>query len=163
VFVVTAVIAIAAAGCGSGANEAGRKGGPAARASRVERCTQRMLQGAEKRPEHVTRAKAEVERYIRTTYCTPFERDGWVYDDGTLAIGAYFALANGGTCATSRPGEPARTVPCQELDRSGPKILDCALLHHVRQSEVQDYVEKLKEGRTVSCDDGTPLAELGAE
>jgi hypothetical protein len=41
------------------------------------------------------------------------------------------------------------------------RILDCALLHHVRRSEVRDYVERLQREGAVECDDGAPLDDLG--
>jgi hypothetical protein len=160
---LTATIAAAAVGCRSETKEA-RNDRPAAQAaSRIEGCTQRILERAEQRAENTTTSKAEIERYIRTTYCMWFEREGVVHDDGTLALGAYLVVLNGGTCARAAPNQPARTVPCEGLDRRGPNVLDCALLHDVRRSEVQDYVAKLQRARTVSCDDGTPLDELGAE
>jgi hypothetical protein len=55
---------------------------------------------------------------------------------------------------------PAMTIPCEELDR-GPKVLDCAILHHVRRSEVRKYVEDVERERDVRCDDGTAVGALG--
>lgn len=127
-------------------------------AERIEECTERMLRGENSDDA----SRAEVKDYVETTYCAPFERRGWVYDDGALAIDAQLWLESSGSevCATQRPGTPARTVPCEELER-GPTVLDCALLHHVRRSEVRTYVAKLERGREVSCDDGTALDALG--
>jgi hypothetical protein len=151
-----AAILVAAAGCSSDGDEPSGDEPAAAARSRVERCTERIL----RRAKHATRP--EVERYVRLTYCAPFAGEGWVYEDGTLRIDAHVHLENSGTCGTAKAGEPMRTVPCEQLDRGGPKILDCALLHHVRRGEVQRYVEEVAPGREVRCDDGTPLAKLGA-
>jgi hypothetical protein len=63
---------------------------------------------------------------------------------------------------TAEAGEGGETVPCEELEGDGPLLLDCAILHLVRRGEVREYVEKLERSREVSCDDGTPLARLGA-
>jgi hypothetical protein len=131
------------------------------RAAPVDRCTQRILSRAEV-SRGVAEHRAEAERYVRTTYCARFAREGWVYEDGTLAIGAYKAVSSGGTCGTSRAGEPMRTVPCDQLNEPGPNTLDCALLHFVRRAEVQAYLRRAASGGTVSCDDGTPLEDLGA-
>ena len=37
----------------------------------------------------------QVRRYIEGTYCSPFEREGWVYEDGTLKIAAYLSSGTG--------------------------------------------------------------------
>ena len=101
-------------------------------------------------------SKEEVRRYIETTYCGRFERNGWVYEDGALNIAVQKWLQESETCATASAGEPARTVPCQE---TGP--IECALLHHVRRSEVKAYIEELQRKGEVRCDDGTSVEELG--
>jgi hypothetical protein len=65
--------------------------------------------------------------------------------------------------AEGEPSKPAETVPC-ELDAGGPKMIgDCALLEHVRRSEVRAYLDQLQRRHgSVECEDGTPLAHLGA-
>jgi hypothetical protein len=154
---VIAAILVVIAGCDSQGDGGSRDSAAVGLPSRVDRCTQRFLQRVEGAPTE------EAERYARVTYCEPFERRGWVYDDGTLGIDAYLHVASAGTCASAKPGEPARTVPCEDLERGhGPQMLDCALLHFVRRSEVTKYVEGLQQSREVACDDGTPLADLGA-
>jgi hypothetical protein len=98
-----------------------------------------------------------VRRYAEDTYCGEFERNGWIYEDGALSIAIQKWLKEGGTCETASPGKPPRTIPCEE---AGP--IDCALLHHVRRSEVTDYIEELRRRvGAVECDDGTPVQELG--
>lgn len=97
-------------------------------------------------------------RYARDTYCSRFEQNGWVYEDGALSIDAQVWLDEGASCATAGEGEPAQTVPCAE-ETDG--RLDCALLHHVREDEVREYVEGLQLRGRVECDDGTPVDGLG--
>jgi hypothetical protein len=151
---ITAILLLAAS-CGSQGDQAS-PGGAAGNPSRVEKCVQRFLQQAED-------ASEEAERYVRVKYCDPFERRGFVHDDGTLSIDAYLTVAEGGTCASAKPGEAARTVPCEDIEQGyGPRVLDCALLHLVPRDEVTKYVERLRQLREVTCDDGTPLADLGA-
>ena len=108
-------------------------------------------------------SETEVRRYIDGTYCSPFEREGWVYDDGTLSIAAYLSLARDGSeaCA-SADGGVSDTAACSELPADASVVLDCAVLHVVRREEVQQYVRELERDREVSCDDGTPLERLGA-
>jgi hypothetical protein len=101
----------------------------------------------------------EVRRYIETAYCAPFDKNGWVYEDGALSIAAQKWLDIGGSCETiATEGEPAPTVSCKKED--GP-IIECALLRVVRRSEVRSYIEKLRRDREVRCDDGTPVEGLG--
>ena len=137
-----------------------RSADAATASSPVERCTERLLRRV--RPEDAERAEAR--RYVRVTYCARFAERGWVYDDGTLSIAAHRWLEESGSeeCASAAPGEPVETVPCEELEpAAGPRRIDCALLHHVRRSEVRSYLAQLRRERDVECDDGTPLAELG--
>ena len=104
--------------------------------------------------------------YIESTYCSRFEREGWISDDGTLSIAAHVVFADGGAeeCVTAEAGEEAETVPCVKLEGgNGPLVLDCALLHLVPRGEVREYVGVLERSREVSCDDGTPLDRLGAQ
>jgi hypothetical protein len=107
-------------------------------------------------------SSSEVRRYVTRTYCEPFDKRGWVHKDGTLSIDAYQYVKSSGTCATALPGQPAQTVPCEELDPGGPLILDCAIRHLVPRTEVSTYVAKLRQNREVQCDDDTPHSELGA-
>jgi hypothetical protein len=139
-----AVLALVAA-CGSGSED-----------TRVERCVDRLLTSAASDP----RTDDGARDYVRRTYCERFARNGWIYDDGALAIGAQEWLDEGGTCAAGSEDEPTRTVPCEGLERTDP-ILDCALLHHIRKSEVRAYLEELDRTVPARCDDGTPLDELG--
>ena len=160
----SAVFALALAGCGTpgddGRDEA--TGAEASAVSRVETCTERLVEGAN--TEGLTDAeKEELRRYTEMTYCARFGKRGWIYADGTLSIAAHNWLNEGreedcGT-VTEAGGEE---VPCEDVE-GGPKDVDCALLHHVRRSEVRDYVEELRRRQgNVECDDGTPLDELGA-
>ena len=67
------------------------------------------------------------------------------------------------SCASAGPAQPSRTVPCDQLQAAdGPRRIDCALLHHVRRSEVRKYLDDLRSRGKLECDDGTPLGELGA-
>ena len=144
------LVLVATAGCG-GEAEPG--------AARVDRCTERFLDGIESDglPEDerdVTR------RYVERTYCSRFEKEGWVHEDGSLSIDAYTGMMGEAECAESRAGEEAVTVPCDEFEDN---VLDCAILHHVRKEEVRAYVEGLGRPGRVECDDGTPVHELGVE
>jgi hypothetical protein len=130
---VATALLIALAGCGSNAGES----------SRADRCTDRLLAGAES-----TRAARS---YVRNTYCDLFASRGWVYEDGALSVDAQRWLVEGGSQeCESETG----TIPCEEST-----VIDCALLRHVRRSEAQDYLATL--GREVECDDGTPVEQLG--
>jgi hypothetical protein len=158
------VILFVVAGCGSGEDagqDAGAIGDTAAEAaSRVERCVERFLE----RAASDGLAEADVRRYVEGTYCSRFEREGWVYEDGTLSIAAYVGFAESGSeeCERAEVGEEAETGPCEELEGDGPLVLDCAILHLVPRGEVREYVGELERSREVSCDDGTPLDRLGA-
>jgi hypothetical protein len=159
-FTVAVALIPFAAGCGSTADNAGQGSGdakPADVTSRVERCTERFMRRASAKD-----STDEVRRYATRTYCKPFDKRGWVHEDGTLSIDSYRYVQSSGTCATAAPGQPAQTVPCEELDPGGPLILDCAILHLVPRTEVRTYVAKLGRNREVQCDDDTPLSELGA-
>ena len=105
--------------------------------------------------------RAQARRYVKTTYCARFEKRGWIYDDGTLSIGAQVGQSGSEICSSL--GGETRTVSCEELRRRDQHVvLDCGLLHIVRRSEVRKYVEELQRNHEVSCDDGTPLDKLGA-
>ena len=154
-------IAVLLALVGGGCDPRGDDGA----ASRVDRCTERMLQRVEFE-DFPEASRAQIEQYVEQTYCTEFESQGWLYDDGTVSIRAHLALVDDGSdeCGVAAPGGAERTVPCEELDvAEAPLILDCAVLHHVPRREVEDYLRKLQRSGEVRCDDDTPLGELGAE
>jgi hypothetical protein len=167
--VVAVLFSVTVAGCGSTETEASRHtsaGGEASAqaATRVERCTDRFLERVDPQ-DFANTTEAEIRRYVEISYCLRFEKQGWVYDDGTLSIDAYTKLVESGSeeCTQAESGEEARTVPCEELDQGdAPQVLDCAILHHVRRAEVRKYVRELRRSREVTCDDGTPLHKVGA-
>ena len=130
---------VALAGCGANAGEG--------ESSRADRCTDRLLAGAES-----TRA---ARRYVRNTYCELFASRGWVYEDGALSVDAQRWVVQGGSesCESATESGQGETVRCEESN-----VIDCALLHHVRRSEVREYLATL--GRDVECDDET-LEQLG--
>jgi hypothetical protein len=151
------------AGCGAGSG-GGREGAPpsggtsAAAAAKIERCVDRLLS----RATNGAASEEVMRRYAEDTYCARFARNGWVYADGALSIAAQKWVEQSGTCATSRAGGGTRTIPCEQASPPGvPRILDCALLHHVRRREVRGYIEKLQRRGEVECDDRTPIEELG--
>jgi hypothetical protein len=156
-FSIVLAVALVAAGCGS----SGQSGGNASTvaAPRVDKCVERFLA----RATLDASTNTEVRRYIEGTYCSPFERKGWVYEDGTLSIAAYLSLARGDSeaCA-SADGGMTDTAACSELPADASVVLDCAVLHVVRREEVQQFVRELERDRDVSCDDGTALERLGA-
>ena len=160
--------ALALAGCGATAEGEGPGGAPAAQASAVERCTDRLLGDLEL--EELSKEEAEAtRRSTESTYCAPFAERGWVYEDGTLSIDAHTWLGRAGeeVCAEAGEGQegPGTTVSCDEADEGeGGTIDDCALLRHVRASEVREYLDGLERRHGgVACEDGTRLADLGAE
>ena len=102
----------------------------------------------------------QARRYVRDTYCARFDENGWVYADGALSIEAQKWLEAGAACAASDTGDPTKTIPCT-TEAAGTELLDCALLHVVRRSEVKDYLERLQTNGPVECDDGTSLDDLG--
>jgi hypothetical protein len=146
-------VLLALAGCSSGENRAAQT--DAKVSSRVERCTERILDRIG--------GGAEVRSYVDRTYCGPFARKGWVYADGTLSIDAHLYLLNGNACSemTGTPNGHLTTIPCDPraalLDP-----LECALLHYVRKDEVRAYIRQLKRSQSVTCDDGPPLDKLGS-
>jgi hypothetical protein len=128
---------------------------------RIERCTERFLE----RVDGQDASTDEARRYVEVTYCAPFDERGWVYEDGSLSIAAHTWLIEGSSeeCLSGGADEPAQTVPCEELEpTAGLQVIDCAILHHVRRSEVRDYIEQLQQKHEVECDDGTPVEALGA-
>ena len=159
------------AGCGTSGGEqrdgvTSTERDSTAAAAHINKCVDRLLS----RSTTGGGSEEQVRRYIKDTYCAPFEQNGWVYEDGALSIAAQRWLDNGGTCersaattAATTSGssgsdrEPTLTVPCEQTTR----IIECALLHHVRRTEVMAYVAELQRDRDVHCDDGTPLEELG--
>jgi hypothetical protein len=103
---------------------------------------------------------AQARRYDRDTYCARFDENGWVYADGALSIEAQNWLDMGAACAANDADGPATTMPCTK-EAAGTQVLDCALLHIVRRSEVRDYIDWLETSSPVECDDGTALDDLG--
>ena len=103
---VATALLVALAGCGSGGGES----------SRADRCTDRLLAGAE--------STAAARRYVRNTYCELFASRGWVYEDGALSVDAQRWLEEGGSeeCESEMG-----TIPCGES-----RVIDCALLRHVQ-------------------------------
>ncbi len=161
-WITAAVVALALAGCGGTSDEDARRAADAqpASASLVDKCTERLLARV---PEA---EKAEARHYIDVTYCSRFVERGWVYEDGALGIAAHKWAEEGGKeeCElATKPGEPARTVPCEEFGERGPYfIADCGLLPYVRRSQVREYIAQLRRRYgDVECEDGTPLAQLG--
>jgi hypothetical protein len=141
------LLLVIAAGCGGGTKSS----------SRVDRCVDKLMARADKL--HPGEGhESQVRDYARRTYCAPFAARGFVYADGTLSIGAQQWLVHAGTCATSEAGGTSRTVPCEQMFAQETTI-DCGMLHYVRKAEVQKYLRKVG---PKSCDDGTPLDELGA-
>jgi hypothetical protein len=121
--------------------------------SLVSQCVHRMLARAEGEPRRLVRD------YLRRTYCEPFAKSGWVHSDGTLSIRAHEWMLGAGTCESV---EGTTTLPCDSRAQQEAPLLECGLLHFVRRSEVRPYLEDLQRRRgDVSCDDGTPLDELG--
>jgi hypothetical protein len=170
-----ALVALALVGCGvnDDGGSVGESTADASAASRVDRCTDRFVARAETSGHSDTGVagtakdydeieEEEFRRYAETTYCSRFAKRGWVYEDGTLSIAAHEWIEEGGEEECSQVTETGEeTVPCEEI--GGDPIIDCALLHHVRQNEVRKYVEELRRlNGNVECDDGTPLDELGA-
>jgi hypothetical protein len=143
------LLAALLAGC---AGEPGSRSTPTA-AVRIDKCADRLLSRA---ASGVDRQQAR--RYAIDTYCGPFERKGWVYDDGALSIAAQNWLDKGGVCATSSTTGRTQTIPCDQVNGG---MIDCALLHHVRKAEATAYIATLQKDGAVRCDDGTPLDELG--
>ena len=161
-WLASAVFVVALAGCGTGSGrseEVATGQRPSSANERIERCTERFLE----RVKGEDASTGEIRRYIEVTYCAPFAERGWVYVDGTLSIAAHTWLIEGTSeeCASAGSDEPAQTVPC--LEPTGePQIIDCAILHEVRRSEVRVYLEQLQRKHEVECDDGTPVKQLGA-
>jgi hypothetical protein len=109
---------------------------------------------------------AQLRRYVLDAYCRRFAQKGWVYPDGAWKIDAVVSLTSGSRhaehCAVASPGKPPRTVPCAKVETAPPDTLDCAAYRFARRSEVRLYLAKLRKTHpSVSCDDGTPLAQLG--
>jgi hypothetical protein len=103
--------------------------------------------------------KRVVRDYLRRTYCEPFAKRGWIHPDGTISIRAHEWLLGAGTCEKV---ENTTTLPCDSRTEQEAPLLECGLLHFVRRSEVRPYLADLQRRRgKVSCDDGTPLGELG--
>ena len=153
---ILAVVVVAALMLAATWTMVGQGSDVAGSSPRVDKCVERLVARADPAAEA---DDAELRAYAERTYCNPFDQRGWIYADGALSIRAY-EWHQAGASEECMAGEPAQTVPCEEL---GPETtIDCALLHHVRQSEVRSYLAKLQRAQPVGCDDGTPLADLGA-
>ena len=145
-----AVAALGLAACGSRGN-----------ASLAEKCTDRFVARAVKKPGDTPATRAAIRQYAAVTYCDRFARKGWVYADGALSIDAQRWLDHGASerCATTGPSGKTMTTPCIAVEV--PRIIDCGMLHFVRQSEVRTYLAELQRRGRVVCDDATPLTALG--
>jgi hypothetical protein len=155
--VVVALALVSVVGCGSAATHSGT-------AAKAASCTNRLLMAA--KPIASRAPKAAARRYVMMTYCQPFARKGWVYDDGSLSIKAQLWLVQGTrkSCDKTAPGGQNKTVPCAALATPDePRMVDCTLLRFVRRNEVRTYLARLEAGRRVRCEDGTPLANLGVD
>ena len=151
---------LTACGTNSGKQRAGagssRADGGGATA-RIDKCVDRLLS----RSRRSGASEQAVRRYARNTYCAPFAGKRWVYADGALSIAAQKWLDKGHRCATSSAGK-TRTIPCEQTSSgTGARIIDCALLHVVRRTEVKAYITELERHGDIRCDDGTPPGELG--
>jgi hypothetical protein len=163
VYVTILISVTMVSACGSG--NGGRPGEislstppTAAGLIRINRCVDRLLRQSTLQ---AVGDKEAARRYARKTYCRRFEQKGWIYQDGALAIAAQTWLEQQGTCAKGSEGEATKTVSCVPETRGGALILDCALLHIVRRSEVRAYIARLQMSRQVECDDRTPADALG--
>lgn len=159
----TVLFAAVLAGCGTSGG--GQRDGATsterdstAATARINKCVDRLLSRSATSGGNEQQAR----RYARDAYCVRFEQNGWVYEDGALSIAAQKWLDTGARCVTGSESEPTRTVPCEPANRdTATGSIDCALLHHVRRTEVMAYVAQLQRDGDVHCDDGTPLEELG--
>jgi hypothetical protein len=158
--IATSVVVLSGCGGDDGTRDATPVGprDSAAAALRIDRCVDRLLSGSALRDADVGPAR----RYTETTYCAPFEKYGWIYEDGALNIASQRWLDSGYECGAGSNTEPFHTVPCEPARRDAVSgTIDCALLHHVRRAQMTAYVEELQRESPVRCDDGTPLDELG--
>jgi hypothetical protein len=161
-FVAIVLVAALLAGCGtSGESRDGAtltERDSSAATARINKCVDRLLS----RSTTSGGGEQQVRRYAKDTYCVPFEQNGWVYQDGALSIAAQEWLDRGAECAAESDTEPKRTVTCEQGNGdAATRIIDCALLHHVRRAEVMAYLAEPRRGGSVHCDDGTPVDELG--
>ena len=133
-----------------------------ARASHAEACTERLLERADPEPASV-REEAVARAYVDSTYCTPFDRRGWVNENGTVDIQAHLFVQQGGSssCEVAVPRGAPKEVSCDHLRADVPMTLDCALLHVVPRAQVAAYVRGFERRQRIGCDDGTPLSALG--
>ena len=157
---IVVVATLLLAGCGS-TEDGSREFAPAqgdASAERVDRCADRFMRGVQ-----VSEAdEALTRRYVERTYCERFASRGWVYADGALRIAAHEWLEAGYECETEAVDGSTTAGECEELGPGEEGVLECAILRHVRRSEVQAYVAEIRRERgEIACDDGTPPAELG--
>jgi hypothetical protein len=103
-------------------------------------------------------SKAVLRDYVLRAYCRRFAANGWVEADGAMSIDAQKWLVRGRRCATSSSGGATATVPCEVVENG---LIDCGMLHYVRRSDVRAYISELERAGPVSCDDDTPLTQLG--
>ena len=159
VLICAACLSACGSGTGGQRDQTPSTAAPSALADReINRCVDRLLRG---KTSGNAATKAAARRYVRDTYCARFTQNGWVFPDGALRIAAQTWLEEGGRCASSSGSGPAATVPCKPDFHGGVRVLECALLHSVRRSEVKDYIDRLQAKGPVECDDGTPLRKLG--
>ena len=161
--VVLPILVLAfAAGCGGeDRDDAAPEPASGSSASAVAKCVDRFLARVDPDVEADVDADA-LRRYLEETYCERFARRGWVYEDGALSIDAYRSVEAGvgEDCGEAEADGTTKTVPC-DASAAEDGVLDCALLHHVRRSQVQAYLAELARAREVECDDGTAPEELG--
>lgn len=144
---IVAILAVTAAGCSWGSNGTDKL---------VDSCTKRLLAQSTR-----TVPRALVRRYVQTAYCKPFAKRGWLHENGTFSIDAYRSATRSRVCAAGGAGDPARRVPCDQVDSAGLLVLDCAFLRLVSRDEVVPYLTRLQQKREIRCDDDTPLSQLG--
>jgi hypothetical protein len=149
------LFAVVLSACGSVDNRDEGAASTSTSGGRVERCVDRLME--QNAPGVDAGTSDQARRYVRDTYCARFDENGWVYADGALSIEAQKWLDAGATCAVGDAGDSVATVPCTTTEAAGTQILDCALLHIVRRSEVRDYIDRLKTSSPLSATTGLLL------
>lgn len=134
-------------------------GGSAASERRIAKCTERMVRRVDL-ARNPTLSESVARQYVERSYCEPFDKRGWIYPDGTFKLAAYLRSYS---CAMGEPGQASHRAPCKSLDnRAGTVLLDCGFLRFVRKSDAQRYIASLTRPSAVKCDNGMPLAHVGA-